>query len=31
SIKNTMVFLMKKNQPVFPDTFLTYNWLVSGS
>ncbi|NLS40429.1 HD domain-containing protein [Bacillus subtilis] len=31
SIKNTMVFLMKKNQPVFPDTFLTYNWLVSGN
>ncbi|MEI1422171.1 bis(5'-nucleosyl)-tetraphosphatase (symmetrical) YqeK [Bacillus cabrialesii] len=31
SIKNTMIFLMKKNQPVFPDTFLTYNWLVSGN
>ncbi|UQZ46746.1 bis(5'-nucleosyl)-tetraphosphatase (symmetrical) YqeK [Bacillus sp. PK3-037] len=30
SIKNTMIFLMKKNQQVFPDTCLTYNWLVSG-
>jgi predicted HD superfamily hydrolase involved in NAD metabolism len=29
AMKNTMIFLMKKNQPVFPETFATYNWLVS--
>lgn len=28
SIKNTIVFLMKKNQRVFPDTFDTYNHLI---
>jgi predicted HD superfamily hydrolase involved in NAD metabolism len=28
SIQNTIVFLMKKNQPIYPDTFLTYNDLV---
>lgn len=28
SIKNTMIFLMKKNQPIYPDTFITYNDLV---
>ncbi|RHW40980.1 HD domain-containing protein [Neobacillus notoginsengisoli] len=28
SIKNTISFLLKKNQPVYPDTFLTYNDLV---
>ncbi|ASS71953.1 bis(5'-nucleosyl)-tetraphosphatase (symmetrical) YqeK [Bacillus atrophaeus] len=31
SLKNTMIFLMKKNQPVFPDTFATYNSLVSAN
>ncbi|PLR93793.1 bis(5'-nucleosyl)-tetraphosphatase (symmetrical) YqeK [Bacillus sp. T33-2] len=29
AIKNTVRFLMAKNQPVFPETFNTYNWLVS--
>lgn len=29
SIKNTITFLMKKNQRVFPLTFLTYNDLVN--
>lgn len=28
SMKNTIQFLMKKNQPVFPDTFHAYNSLV---
>lgn len=28
SIQNTMIFLMKKNQPIYPDTFLTYNDLI---
>jgi predicted HD superfamily hydrolase involved in NAD metabolism len=28
AMKNTMLFLMKKNQPIFPDTFKTYNNLV---
>ncbi len=28
SVKNTIVFLMKKNQPVYPDTFYTYNDLA---
>lgn len=28
AIKNTIQFLMRKNQPVYPDTFLTYNDLV---
>ncbi|WP_075982371.1 bis(5'-nucleosyl)-tetraphosphatase (symmetrical) YqeK [Bacillus massilinigeriensis] len=28
SIQNTIVFLMKKNQPVYPETFITYNDLV---
>jgi predicted HD superfamily hydrolase involved in NAD metabolism len=28
AVKNTMNFLMKKNQPIYPDTFLTYNDLV---
>lgn len=28
SVKNTIIFLMKKNQPIFPDTFNTYNDLV---
>ncbi|MCY8465088.1 bis(5'-nucleosyl)-tetraphosphatase (symmetrical) YqeK [Bacillus atrophaeus] len=31
SLKNTMIFLMKKNQPVSPDTFATYNSLVSAN
>ncbi|MCC9023583.1 bis(5'-nucleosyl)-tetraphosphatase (symmetrical) YqeK [Bacillus nakamurai] len=29
AMKNTIIFLMKKNQPVFPETFAAYNWLVS--
>ncbi|WP_078545512.1 bis(5'-nucleosyl)-tetraphosphatase (symmetrical) YqeK [Litchfieldia alkalitelluris] len=29
SIRNTMMFLLKKNQPIFPQTFFTYNSLVS--
>lgn len=29
SIKNTINFLMKKDQPVFPLTFITYNDLVN--
>jgi predicted HD superfamily hydrolase involved in NAD metabolism len=28
AIKNTMLFLMKKNQTVYPDTFYTYNDLI---
>ncbi|AKP47885.1 MULTISPECIES: bis(5'-nucleosyl)-tetraphosphatase (symmetrical) YqeK [Bacillus] len=28
ALKNTIVFLLKKNQPVFPDTVDTYNHLV---
>lgn len=28
SIKNTIIFLLKKNQPVFPDTIETYNYLI---
>ncbi|MFS0655234.1 bis(5'-nucleosyl)-tetraphosphatase (symmetrical) YqeK [Bacillus sp. 179-C3.3 HS] len=28
SLKNTIHFLMKKNQPVYPDTLATYNSLV---
>jgi predicted HD superfamily hydrolase involved in NAD metabolism len=28
SMKNTIVFLLKKNQAVFPDTFNTYNHLI---
>jgi predicted HD superfamily hydrolase involved in NAD metabolism len=28
AIQNTVVFLMKKKQPIYPDTFLTYNDLV---
>jgi predicted HD superfamily hydrolase involved in NAD metabolism len=28
AIKNTMIFLMKKNQTVYPDTFYTYNDLI---
>ena len=29
AMKNTIVFLLKKNQSVFPDTFVTYNNLIS--
>ncbi|HYK73072.1 MAG TPA: bis(5'-nucleosyl)-tetraphosphatase (symmetrical) YqeK [Pseudoneobacillus sp.] len=29
AIHNTIVFLMKKRQPIYPDTFLTYNDLVN--
>lgn len=28
AVQNTIVFLMKKNQPIYPDTFQTYNDLV---
>ncbi|CAM3815796.1 bis(5'-nucleosyl)-tetraphosphatase (symmetrical) YqeK [Mesobacillus zeae] len=28
AMKNTISFLMKKNQPVYPDTFHTYNSLI---
>lgn len=28
SMQNTIVFLMKKNQPIYPDTFHTYNDLI---
>lgn len=31
SIQNTILFLMKKGQPVFPDTFHTYNDLIMRS
>jgi predicted HD superfamily hydrolase involved in NAD metabolism len=31
SMKNTIQFLMKKNQPVFPDTFKAYNTIVLNS
>ncbi|MBM7701451.1 bis(5'-nucleosyl)-tetraphosphatase (symmetrical) YqeK [Metabacillus iocasae] len=30
SLKNTIVFLLKKNQAVYPDTMMTYNSLVLG-
>lgn len=29
AIKNSILFLMKKNQPVYPDTIYTYNDLVN--
>jgi predicted HD superfamily hydrolase involved in NAD metabolism len=29
AIHNTIVFLMKKKQPIYPNTFLTYNDLVN--
>ncbi|RTR35349.1 HD domain-containing protein [Robertmurraya yapensis] len=29
SVQNTILFLMKKNQAVFPDTFHTYNDLIT--
>lgn len=29
AIQNTILFLMKKKQPIYPDTFLTYNDLVN--
>lgn len=29
AVQNTISFLMKKNQPVFPDTFHTYNDLIA--
>ncbi|WP_053364161.1 bis(5'-nucleosyl)-tetraphosphatase (symmetrical) YqeK [Bacillus sp. FJAT-27251] len=29
SVKNTIQFLLKKGQPVYPDTFYTYNDLVT--
>ncbi|WP_027407871.1 bis(5'-nucleosyl)-tetraphosphatase (symmetrical) YqeK [Anoxybacteroides tepidamans] len=28
ALKNTIQFLMKKNQPIYPDTFYTYNAMV---
>jgi HD superfamily phosphohydrolase YqeK len=28
AMKNTIIFLMKKNQTVYPDTFYTYNDLI---
>ncbi|WP_071460198.1 bis(5'-nucleosyl)-tetraphosphatase (symmetrical) YqeK [Bacillus massilinigeriensis] len=28
AIKNTVSFLFKRNQPIYPDTFLTYNSLI---
>ncbi|MHC0035840.1 bis(5'-nucleosyl)-tetraphosphatase (symmetrical) YqeK [Pseudoneobacillus sp. C159] len=28
AIQNTIIFLLKKNQPIYPDTFLTYNELL---
>ena len=31
SMNNTIQFLMKKNQPVFPDTFNAYNSIVQNS
>ncbi|RSD24138.1 bis(5'-nucleosyl)-tetraphosphatase (symmetrical) YqeK [Mesobacillus subterraneus] len=31
SMKNTIQFLMKKNQPVFPDTFNAYNSIVTNT
>jgi predicted HD superfamily hydrolase involved in NAD metabolism len=31
SMKNTIQFLMKKNQPVFPDTFNAYDSIVKNS
>jgi predicted HD superfamily hydrolase involved in NAD metabolism len=30
SLKNTITFLLKKNQAVYPDTIFTYNSLVTG-
>ncbi|EKN64388.1 metal dependent phosphohydrolase [Neobacillus bataviensis LMG 21833] len=29
AVQNTILFLMKKNQPVYPETFYTYNYLVT--
>lgn len=29
AVQNTILFLMKKNQPVFPETFHTYNDLIA--
>ncbi|MED3561902.1 bis(5'-nucleosyl)-tetraphosphatase (symmetrical) YqeK [Bacillus xiapuensis] len=29
SIQNTIIFLLKKNQPIYPETFQTYNDLVN--
>lgn len=29
AVQNTILFLMKKNQPVYPETFYTYNDLVT--
>ncbi|MEH7109559.1 bis(5'-nucleosyl)-tetraphosphatase (symmetrical) YqeK [Bacillus sp. JJ1764] len=31
AVQNTIFFLMKKNQTVYPETFFTYNDLVKGS
>lgn len=28
ALQNTIQFLMKKNQPIFPATFFTYNYLI---
>jgi predicted HD superfamily hydrolase involved in NAD metabolism len=28
SVRNTILFLVKKNQPIFPDTFATFNDLL---
>lgn len=28
AVKNTVIFLMKKNQPVYPETMETYNFLI---
>lgn len=28
AVQNTILFLLKKNQPVYPDTFYTYNDLI---
>jgi HD superfamily phosphohydrolase YqeK len=28
AVKNTILFLMKKNQRVYPDSFQTYNDLI---
>lgn len=30
SLKNTIMFLLKKNQAIYPDTIFTYNSLVTG-
>lgn len=29
SMQNTIIFLMKKNQPIYPETFKAYNYLVN--